>query len=192
MAGDELPPRKLRPKVWFTGNLRLGCLENLSWAGRAFLSIEERDHFLIVNWNEVVHPDDHVWVLGDFCSSRPGLADMYLEQLNGSKNLVIGDRDTVGIRRAQGWEYVDWFTKILLEDQWVYVSHFPLHDRPEAGRELSLFAHSEGDVRDRRSSCHVGSEQWDFRPTSLAEISRRLAQFTPGLDPQPRPSRLRR
>jgi calcineurin-like phosphoesterase family protein len=144
------------------------------------------DHVLIVNWNEVVHPDDHVWVVGDFCADRAGLADAYLDQLNGSKSLVIGDRDTVNVRRAQGWEYVDWFTRILLDDQWADLSHFPLHRRPsEADGALSLFAHSHGALRGKRWSCDVGLDRWDYRPTSLAEISRRLATLAPlGFDPQ--------
>ncbi len=192
MMSGRLPRR--RPKIWFTADLRLGYRGGLRRTTRSFNSVEEMDHVLIVNWNEVVHPDDHVWVIGDFCAAGIGLADTYLRQLNGSKSLIIGDCDPVCVRRAHGWEYVDWFVRILLDERWVYLSHFPLCDRPtEAEGALSLFAHPHEELRGRRWSCHVGLDSWDYRPVSLAEISRRMAACPSlGLDPHLGPCPVRR
>ncbi|MBV9656269.1 MAG: hypothetical protein JOZ42_17080 [Acetobacteraceae bacterium] len=181
---------KRHPRVWFTGNLRLGCSDKLRRANRSFASVDEMDHFLIVHWNEVVHPDDHVWVLGDFCADRATLADAYLEQLNGSKCLIVGDYDLLEIRRAKGWEYVDWFVKILLDEQWIFLSHYPLHGRPPGTNDvLNLFAHDDENAPARAPCCDVGLERWSYRPIGIEDVRFRLESTRRRLFPHSRPSR---
>jgi len=52
------------------------------------------DEFLEERWNELVSPNDKVFILGDFARSNPRY---YLEKLKGKKILIRGNHDPPNI-----------------------------------------------------------------------------------------------
>lgn len=50
----------------YIADLHLGHQNCIGFDGRPFSSIDEHDKALVTNWNAVVMPDDHVYVVGDF------------------------------------------------------------------------------------------------------------------------------
>ena len=52
-------------RIWVTSDLHIGHNKEFVYKERGFQSIEEHDRALISNWNELVSPDDLVYVLGD-------------------------------------------------------------------------------------------------------------------------------
>jgi calcineurin-like phosphoesterase family protein len=63
------------------------------YANRPVSSTEEHDEFLISNWNEIVRPEDFVYVLGDVCMGKIAESLPRLGSLNGTKILVFGNHD---------------------------------------------------------------------------------------------------
>ena len=62
---------------------------------RPFSTIEEMNETLIQNWNEVVRPQDDVYILGDFCW-KTASSDEYkqlVRRLQGRKTLIRGNHD---------------------------------------------------------------------------------------------------
>lgn len=89
---------------------------------RPWDDVEEMNEALIANWNSVVQPKDTVIVLGDFVINRSALP--LAARLNGTKELVMGNHDTM---RAE--EYLVYFKKLhgcKVFDDYV-MSHIPLH-----------------------------------------------------------------
>ncbi len=89
---------------------------------RPWTDVEEMNEALIANWNSVVRPKDTVIVLGDFVINRSALP--LAARLNGTKELVMGNHDTM---RAE--EYLVYFKKlhgVKVFDDYV-MSHIPLH-----------------------------------------------------------------
>lgn len=89
---------------------------------RPWDNVEEMNEALIANWNSVVRPKDTVIVLGDFVINRSALP--LAARLNGTKELVMGNHDTM---RAE--EYLVYFKKlhgVKVFDDFV-MSHIPLH-----------------------------------------------------------------
>ena len=89
---------------------------------RPWDDVEEMNEALIANWNSVVRPKDTVIVLGDFVINRSALP--LAARLNGTKELVMGNHDTM---RAE--EYLVYFNKlhgVKVFDDYV-MSHIPLH-----------------------------------------------------------------
>src|SRR6056297_205766 len=96
------------------------------------------DSFLIDRWNEVVRPDDEVWLLGDACMGRLDRTLGQLRRLVGRIVLVPGNHDRVfaGDHRRDEWwdryleagidEIVDGTTSLELADGTeVDLDHFP-------------------------------------------------------------------
>ena len=51
--------------IYFTSDLHIGHNKEFIWKERGFSSIEEHDNEILKRWNEVVKPEDEVYVLGD-------------------------------------------------------------------------------------------------------------------------------
>ena len=68
-----------------------------NWDGtkvRNFNSFEEADEAMVKNWNDVVTPQDTVYVLGDVAyTCRKEYADSILARLKGQKKLIAGNHD---------------------------------------------------------------------------------------------------
>ena len=68
----------------------------ISFDNRPFLfGAEEMNAALIKNWNGVVGKDDTVYILGDFCWSTADRWIEILKQLNGNKELILGNHEAL-------------------------------------------------------------------------------------------------
>ena len=77
----------------YIANLHFGHRNCLGFDSRPFATIEEHDETLIANWNAVVMPDDHVYVVGDFAYRNERPAHCYTDQLHGHIHLIRGNHD---------------------------------------------------------------------------------------------------
>lgn len=152
------------------------------------------DSLLIDRWNEVVRPDDEVWLLGDACMGRLDRTIEHLRRLLGRIVLVPGNHDRVWAgdhRREQWWdcyldagidEIVDGTTSLGLADGTVVdADHFPYEGdsraedryvdwRPlDRGRVL-LHGHVHSSWRTNGRMINVGVDVWDFAPISEQQI----------------------
>ncbi len=118
---------------YFTSDLHLGHRSIIEYCSRPYSSVEEMDEGLIKNWNDLVKPEDTVYVLGDFCL-RSSSIELAL-RLNGTKILVAGNHDEP-FRGKKIGRYTDagfteiyrrgQFPEIQLEDgRKVRLSHLP-------------------------------------------------------------------
>jgi calcineurin-like phosphoesterase family protein len=79
------------PRVFFTADNLFGC--EATAETRGFPSVERMNGEMIERWNDVVGPDDLVWVLGDFHGIASPPQRALTQSLNGAKNLVAGPLD---------------------------------------------------------------------------------------------------
>ena len=86
--------------LYFTADLHLGHANIIRHCGRPFASVEDMDRCLIDNWNRRVRPEDTVYILGDlmFACKDPAA---YLTQLAGQKHLIVGNHDSVWMKRLR-------------------------------------------------------------------------------------------
>lgn len=153
---------------------------------RPWDDVEEMNEALIANWNSVVRPKDTVIVLGDFVINRSALP--LAARLNGTKELVMGNHDTM---RAE--EYLMYFKKLhgcKVFDDYV-MSHIPLHPAsvyPRYKGCLHGHTHSnnvwetvydynfKGDVFKQLDDLYVcvSMEQINYTPVAWEEIKKKF------------------
>jgi len=102
--------------VWLTADHHFGHANIIKYSARPFTNVKEMNEFLIERWNELVSPNDKVFVLGDFSFSNP---ENYLRRLKGKKILIKGNHDPPGI----GPESLE----ISYERGKFVLSHYPLN-----------------------------------------------------------------
>ena len=76
---------------WYTSDLHFGHRKAIQF--RPFDSVEEMDEALVALWNEVVAPDDEVWILGDLAMYPHDESLTMAARLHGHKILVPGNHD---------------------------------------------------------------------------------------------------
>ncbi|MFV0318672.1 MAG: metallophosphoesterase [Microthrixaceae bacterium] len=152
------------------------------------------DTFLIDHWNEVVGPDDEVWLLGDAVMGRLDQTIAHLGRLLGRVVLVPGNHDRVwaGDRRRDEWwdrylaagieEIVDGTAVLELADGAVVdVDHFPFRGdsgptdryldwRPEDQGRVLLHGHVHSTWRTNGRMINVGVDVWDYYPVAEQQV----------------------
>lgn len=96
----------------YIADLHFGHRNCLGFDSRPFATIEEHDETLIANWNAVVMPDDHVYVVGDFAYRNERPAHCYTDQLHGHIHLIRGNHDKRTPEYESCFESVDDILKI--------------------------------------------------------------------------------
>ncbi|QRY51790.1 metallophosphoesterase family protein [Mycolicibacterium septicum] len=80
--------------VWLTSDLHISHAKVAETRG--YPDIAHHDKYLAGVWDAVVHPDDHVWVLGDISaggSAAQKNALQWIKQRRGYKHLIAGNHD---------------------------------------------------------------------------------------------------
>lgn len=128
--------------TYFTSDLHFGH-QKVSEI-RGFDNTDDHDITLYKRWNEVVKPQDTVYVLGDLtCDQRKeDYALSMMHWLNGTHHLIAGNHDSVSSIHRNGWKHlpkylkvfasVRDFAKIRMRKQDILMSHYPYSTSVEA------------------------------------------------------------
>lgn len=158
--------------VFFTSDQHFGDARRLGIDRRPFDSVPAMDDAMTARWNAAVEPTDEVWHLGDVARSREpgGIADLLL-RLNGRKRLIRGNNDDGATASAPGWDSVEHYAEIRLDDRLLVLCHYPFRTWNGIGRgSINLHGHSHGRLKPVPRQHDVGVDVWDFRPVSLDTI----------------------
>lgn len=91
--------------IYYTSDLHLGHANVIRHCSRPFISADEMDAVLIKNWNDKVHANDTVYIVGDFLFRAKRPAEEYLAELKGKKHLIVGNHDKYWMKKVdlRGW-----------------------------------------------------------------------------------------
>lgn len=169
-------------------DLHFGSDNIIKYCNRPFISADHAEKEMIRYWNDVVTPDDTVYVLGDFIMGNPESVPRILNQLNGHIVLIRGNHDT---KRKLGI-YAEFPEKIEVHDiyykpyhgLYFVMCHFPITD--EGFLDMVVQDNSEvvvlhGHVHDKEPffnaanhTFNVSADVVDFTPVPLKTIWRRV------------------
>lgn len=80
---------------YYISDCHFGHKNIIGFDQRPFFSVSEMDETMIKNWQNVVHQDDTVYILGDFCWDNATRWNEILDQLPGNKVAILGNHDQV-------------------------------------------------------------------------------------------------
>lgn len=110
--------------------------------------VTKMDEAIVKNWNAMITPEDHTYILGDvaFCNAQK--ASEFMRRLNGRKTLIRGNHDT---KALNSHEFQDCFIdiqdyySITVDKVKVVMFHYPIAEWDQMHRgAVHLFGHLHG------------------------------------------------
>ena len=157
---------------FFTSDHHFGHKNIIKYCNRPFDSVEEMNHGLVSLWNEVVTPEDRVFVIGDVYLCKTELARKHLKKLNGYKILIMGNHDKSKDKMSEFFDevYQYKYEYNLPDGTPVVLAHHPweedcflIHGHVHAGEPV------------QRNRVNVCVDLHNYRPVSLPYVQQAFA-----------------
>lgn len=148
---------------------------------RPFNTIEEMNETIISNWNNVVKPEDTVYVLGDMFMGALDAIEPIFNRLNGTVKIIRGNHDT----RNRLAEYERLGIEVKDIDYFVYkgrffiLCHFPMTNEEfirmivqDNSEVVFLYGHIHSNAPKGYvdGTYHVGADTNNLTPISIEQI----------------------
>lgn len=165
--------------VWFTADTHFGHSRIIEYCKRPFSNHEEMDELIIQRFNEVLHPDDRLYHLGDVSWSSWDKTN--LKRLNTQQRyLVYGnhDKDRPAAYRAAGFIWARDYEKITVGSVPVVLFHYPIRSWNGKGHGgFQLYGHCHGSLEPGLGrSMDVGVDTHNFYPWNWDEVYDKLKE----------------
>lgn len=166
----------MNKKVFFIADTHFGHKNIIHYENRPFKDVNEMDEKMITNWNEIVSPEDEVFVLGDFSAYDFGKSSEICKNLNGYKTLIMGNHDEKEPEFYRNCGFAEVSRYPIIYDGFWILSHEPLYvnaNMPYA----NIFGHvhtSKTYVDYSEQSFCVCVERLNYQPIKFDEIKMRM------------------
>jgi len=185
---------------FWTSDLHLGHANILTFCNRPFLDTDHMNSTIIHRINEMVGPDDELWILGDACMGDLHSTLPMLAQIAAPVTLVAGNHDRChpsnGPTKSEMWAvrykelsklealHLGTVDVTLIDGTEVQVCHFPYtvepkrQDRPDRFLKWRpvddgrwlLHGHTHGAWRQRGQQIDVGIDAWGGFPVPEEDL----------------------
>ena len=169
-------------RIWISSDLHFCHDREFIWGPRGFKDVETHNNTLIQNFNNLVAPDDDLYVLGDLMLNRNQEGFELLNKLNGRLHIVRGNHDT-NVR----WELYKQLPKVVEMDDVIrlkyngyhfYLSHYPtltanLEKESLKVIEINLYGHTHQKANfymDMPFMYHCGVDSHQNSPVLLDDV----------------------
>lgn len=169
-------------RIFLTSDLHFCHDRDFVWNARRFQTVDEMNEAIVKRFNEVVAPDDVVYILGDIMLNDNEKGEKYLSQLNGELHIILGNHDTsarVDIYRKYAVE-ITYATIIKYKKKSFYLSHYPTITAN--GGENKVVYNLHGHTHQKSNfgiytyMYHVGVDSHDCYPVLLDDIIEEIKQ----------------
>lgn len=147
---------------FFSADWHAGHKNVLKYCNRPFANVDEMNHTLITNHNEVVSNDDYFIHVGDFTLGSTAYAQDIIRQLNGEKLFLIGSHDYWMKRKGlQMWEGT-------INGEYLIANHYPMHVWPRSHyNSWHIFGHCHSTLKLDGKRYDVGVDNNNYYPVSF-------------------------
>ncbi len=80
--------------IWITSDLHFCHDKDFIYGARGFSSVNQMNETIINNWNELICPEDDIYVLGDIMLDDNVKGIECWNQLIGNKHIILGNHDS--------------------------------------------------------------------------------------------------
>jgi calcineurin-like phosphoesterase family protein len=155
--------------TFFFSDPHFGHYNIIEYQSRPFQTTEDMDAAMIENWNRVVTPGDHVFLLGDVSLHEPEKTYEILHRFNGTITLVLGNHDNRRAMEKTGrFELVSPYP--ILYDNFFLLSHEPVFVNEQCPF-CNVHGHTHGN-KFENTFLHVNvcAECVDYTPISFGKV----------------------
>lgn len=125
-----------RKPIFFTADWHVGHANSIVFDERPFKDLEHMHKVLINNYNAIVPENGICYFLGDMGLCNVEILKTIMDQLNGTKVLIMGNHDKgVNAMYNIGFDVVTYGMKMLIAGKVVTLSHCPLVGIPRENTE---------------------------------------------------------
>ena len=169
--------------IFFSSDYHFFHKNVIKYCNRPFIDVEEMNETMISRHNELVKPNDTIYMLGDiaFVKNINDAVDV-LGRMNGNKILISGNHDAHNLKHK---EFRDCFSKIspLLEikvdGQMIVLCHYSMNVWNKSHhKSFHLYGHSHGSMPDNINSLSfdVGVDTNNFYPYTYQQVKERMSK----------------
>lgn len=169
--------------IYVTSDLHFYYASDPKVGKRRFQTAEEKNEFLVRQWNETVGEDDEVYLLGDVSDGNGEETGRILARLNGRKYLIIGNHDKYLDDPAFDPRLYVWtrqYYELRYQGEKFVLFHYPI----EAwSGYLKDRIHLHGHLHRLEPVCEpirryeVGVDAHDGKPVSIDEVWERVREL---------------
>ena len=173
--------------IYFTADTHFGHANIIRMCNRPFPDLEAMNEAMIASWNERVHGNDTVYIVGDmfFRCSEP---ELILCRLKGKKRLIIGNHDGSWMNKVDLNHYflsVDKLLETTDGEHTLTLCHYPLLTWKHNKRSYMVHGHIHADTKAdfwpliccRNNILNAGVDINDFRPVTFEEMLENNRKF---------------
>lgn len=168
--------------LYFTSDLHLGHEKAIFYQNRPFADAGQMNQALIQNINEMVGPEDELWILGDFAYriGREQVHELRMQIRCRHIHLIRGNHD--GDIEESLFESVQDYKELDTKYGKLVLFHYPIAQWNGAhfgSIHLHGHIHSSGDYNAKKQQetlriYDVGVDANHYRPISLAQLANLL------------------
>ena len=163
--------------IYFTSDLHFCHNKEFIWKERGFNSVEEMNEFIVEQFNQIIKPDDDLYLLGDCCMGQNEDSIPLLAKINGMKHLAIGNHDTdarlVEYRIRNLFGSIEYGGRLKYHNTLFLLSHYPMqvgNSTKEKVWNLHGHTHQRFPLSALPQCYNVGVDAHDCMPVSIEEI----------------------
>lgn len=174
--------------IYFTADLHFCHQREFLYINRGFSNVYDMNQAIIRNWNNVVKPEDDVYVLGDLMLNDNREGVKCLHQLQGNLHIIIGNHDTEErlhlYRDSWNVREIHYGQMLQYGKYRFFLSHYPtftphIEERPPSREVINLFGHTHqstnffryADIAEEQMYMyHVGVNSHNLTPVSIEEV----------------------
>lgn len=175
--------------TWFTSDIHFGHENIIEYSERPFDGVPQMNAAIVSHWNQVVAPDDIVYIVGDLCMGKMDDSLPVVSQLQGRLRLIPGNHDRLHPMYRSKKHYDTWdgryrdeagieVVKSVLcridvgHHRSVLFCHFPyagdhtgetdryVSERPPDKGEMLVHGHVHDAWRQKGRQINVGLDAW--------------------------------
>lgn len=173
--------------IYYTADTHFGHANVVEMCERPYPDVEAMNEAMIAAWNERVHGNDTVYIIGDmfFRCADP---ESILKQLKGKKRLIVGNHDSSWMGKVGLSRYflsVDYFLEISDGAHGLTLCHYPMLTWKHAKRTYMIHGHIHADtsadfwplIQCRDHVLNAGVDLNGYRPVTFDELVENNRKF---------------
>ena len=173
--------------IYFTADAHFGHANIIKMCERPHPDVETMNESMIAAWNERVHGNDTVYIVGDlfFRCADP---ESILKRLKGKKRLIVGNHDGTWMNKVNLHRYffsVDNFLETSDGAHALTLCHYPMLTWKHAMRSYMIHGHIHADpkadcwplLRCRENVLNAGVDVNGYHPVTFDELVENNRKF---------------